>query len=110
MKRKKGYGTSKERELRDILRAEGYTIVRSGASLERWDIVAIRFNPDGHSLWLQVKAGSAKYLKSCLSKWEKDLRQMPTCHHEFMVCYERGKGWWPVIDLPFLLNKGRRQK
>jgi len=110
MKRRGKYGANAERELKQILEQENYFVTRSGGSLGMFDLIALMVNPDGHSLYIQVKAGSAKYIRSCQRKWDKRTPlMMPTCHHELLICKERNKGWLNNPDLPFLLTSKRKK-
>ena len=93
----KASGTRKERELIHFLESDGYECTRSGASLGRWDVVAIMRKGDHcHSLWIQVKYGSKKYIKRCVAEWIET--GMPPYHHEVLYCYIRNDGWYELVD------------
>lgn len=92
---RKASGTRKERELIKLLEAEGFECTRSGASLGRYDVVALMRNDDHpHSLWIQVKYGTRKYIDRCVREWMLD--SMPPYHHEVLYCYIRNDGWYEL--------------
>ena len=92
---RKASGTRKERELIKLLEAEGFECTRSGASLGRYDVVALkRKGCHPHSLWIQVKYGTAKYIQRCVNEWLQD--RMPPYHHEVLFCYIRNDGWYEL--------------
>lgn len=93
----KAAGTRKELELIKLLEADGYKCTRSGASLGRYDVVALRRNDDHpHSLWIQVKYGTKKYIARCVREWLQE--SMPPYHHEVLYCYIRNDGWYELIE------------
>lgn len=92
----KASGTRKERELIHLLESEGYECTRSGASLGLYDVVAIMKTGDHcHSLWIQVKYGSEKYIKRCVAEWTPG--GMPPYHHEVLYCCIRNDGWYELV-------------
>ena len=96
MSNHKASGTRKERELMKLLEADGYECTRSGASLGRYDVIALmRGGSRPHSLWIQVKYGTQKYINYCIREWLQN--RMPPYHHESLYCCIRGKGWSELI-------------
>ena len=97
MSNRKASGTRKERELIKLLEADGFECTRSGASLGRYDVVALKRNDDHpHSLWIQVKYGSKKYINRCVAEWLQD--SMPPYHHEVLYCFIRNDGWYELVE------------
>ena len=93
---RKASGTRKERELIKLLEADGFECTRSGASLGRYDVIALKRNDDHpHSLWIQVKYGTRKYIDRCVKQWFQD--SMPPYHHEILYCYIRNDGWYELV-------------
>ncbi len=93
---RKASGTRKERELIKHFEVDGYECTRSGASLGRYDVIALMRKGDHrHSIWVQVKYGTEKYIKSCVSQWLED--DMPPWHHEVLYCYIRNDGWYELV-------------
>lgn len=92
---RKASGTRKERELMKLLEEDGYECTRSGASLGRYDVIALmRGGEHLHSLWIQVKYGSKKYINRCVREWFQDT--VPPYHHEVLYCYIRNGGWYEL--------------
>lgn len=92
---RKASGTRKERELMKLLEGEGFECTRSGASLGRYDVVALKRKEDHpHSLWIQVKYGTEEYIKRCVREWLQD--SMPPYHHEVLFCCIRNDGWYEL--------------
>lgn len=96
MTNRKASGTRKERDLIHLLESEGYECTRSGASLGRYDVIAIMRKGDHcHSLWIQVKYGSQKYINRCVAEWIPN--GMPPYHHEVLYCCIRNDGWYELV-------------
>ena len=97
MPNRKASGTRKELELIKLLEVDGFECTRSGASLGRYDVVALKRDEDHpHSLWIQVKYGAKKYIDRCVREWLQD--SMPPYHHEVLYCYIRNDGWYELVE------------
>jgi len=107
-------GRRAEYEVMDLLKEQGYTCVRTAGSHGRWDVIAVipndnKHGANGHSLWIQVKAGSKKFLDKEHKLFYATLMSMPVGHHELLICKEKNKGLLNNPDLPFLLTSKRKK-
>jgi hypothetical protein len=68
----KRFGSKMEREYANILRSEGYIVERAGSSIGDYDLIGLFIgNTEAHSLWVQVKAGSERYIEGCRRRWTR---------------------------------------
>lgn len=98
-KRPKQYGSQKERDYANMLREEGYKVERAGSSLGDYDLIAItttNSDGEGHSLWVQVKAGSRDYIKRCRREWKPG--SLPPYHVVRLACWIKKENCWYEQD------------